>query len=156
MASQPTHDKLPQLAYARMGPCASMHAVLTRAMVRRALVGLLMYASPVVLAADTQLIQVQPGQNTDVYFEINVSGKVYLAIHAPSGGEACASFWWIKWPFGATESLGWQCNSASFDVPGITSLALSAKLRVGGAKQPLKIVVAANQQVAHSATVTFP
>ena len=38
-------------------------------------------------APEHQVITVDRGQNTDVYFEINVSGKVFLSIHAPPGGE---------------------------------------------------------------------
>jgi hypothetical protein len=106
--------------------------------------------------ANTQTISVEPGKNTDVYFEINLAGKVFLVIYAPAGGEACADFWWIKWPLGNTQSLGRHCGSASFDIPGVFDLAISAKLRVGGARQPLKLVAAANEQVAHSATVNFP
>lgn len=107
-------------------------------------------------AADTQLISVTPGKNTDVYFEINVSGKVYLAINAPAAGEPCANFWWIQWPFGNIKDLGRHCGIVAFDIPGFFDLAFSAKLRVGGAKQPLKIVAAANQQVAQTLKVTFP
>src|SRR5437016_5988569 len=36
-------------------------------------------------ASAVQTIVVEPGRNTDVYFEINLSGKVYLVISAPAG-----------------------------------------------------------------------
>ena len=107
-------------------------------------------------APTTQIISVETGKNTDVYFEINISGSVSLAIHAPPGGEACADFWWIKWPFGNIEDLGRHCGSINFDIPGWSHLALSAKLRVGSAKQPLKIVAAATEQTALSTAVHFP
>jgi hypothetical protein len=76
--------------------------------------------------------------------------------NAPEGGEARANFWWIKWPFRRIEDVGRRCNSAALAIPGIGSSAFAAKLRVGGAKQPLKIVAAAAEEVAHSATVHFP
>jgi hypothetical protein len=116
-------------------------------------------ASALVARADsskTEVITVQPGKNTDVYLEINLSGKVYLAIQAPVGGEACANFWWIKWPFGNIQDLGRHCGNAAFDIPGLSSFAFSAKLRVGGAKQLVKVVAGASEEVAHSATVHFP
>jgi hypothetical protein len=116
----------------------------------------LLTSTPFSIAADTQLISVNAGENRDVYFEINLSGKVSLAIYAPNGGEACADFWWIEWPLGNTESLGRQCTNATFDIPGLSKFAISAKLRVGGARQPLKVVAGANQEVAHSVTVGFP
>jgi hypothetical protein len=105
--------------------------------------------------ADFQVISVESGHNTDVYFEINVSGKVYLAIYAPPGGDACANFWWIKFPLGSIKDLGRHCGTVSLEIPGLAELTLSAKLRVGTAKQPLKIIAAANEKVARSVTVHF-
>jgi hypothetical protein len=106
-------------------------------------------------AADSQTISVEPGKNTDAYLEVNVSGTLYVAIHS-AGGQPCANFWWIKWPFGNIENVGRKCGNASFKIPGIFDLAVIAKLRVGGAEQPLKVVVAANEQVAQSVSVKFP
>jgi hypothetical protein len=117
---------------------------------------MIIYAGQSARAAEYQVISVASGKNSDVYFEINLSGKVYLSIRSPPGTQPCGDFWWIKWPFGNIESLGHFCNSASFEIPGITSLAISAKLRVGGVSQPLKIVAGSTEQIAHSVSVSFP
>lgn len=104
---------------------------------------------------DLQFIDVPAGSQQDLYFEINVKGTVYLKIAAEGGGQACASFWWVKQPFGRVEQLGQPCNFARFDIPGLSSGAISAKLRVGGAARHLKLALSANEQVARGATITF-
>jgi hypothetical protein len=107
-------------------------------------------------AADSQTISVQPGKNTDAYLEVNVSGTLYVSIRSIAG-FSCANFWWIKWPLGNIQDVGKQCGNTSFKIPGIfDGAAFAAKLRVGGAQQPLKVVVAANEQVAQTVSVTFP
>jgi hypothetical protein len=105
-------------------------------------------------AADYQLISVEPGQNVDLYFEINLSGEVFLRIGS-RGGSGCADFWWINWPFGNLQSLGSHCGAARFKIPGLTSFAIASKLRAGGVTEPTKIVAAASEQVANSVPITW-
>lgn len=104
---------------------------------------------------EQQVSELKPGESIDVYFEINLSGKVFVYIVAESGGEACADFWWITWPFGRNEDMGRFCQEATFDIPGWTSVAISSKLRAGGAKNRLKIAVRANEEVANKITIKF-
>ena len=109
----------------------------------------------IVTAAEHQIILVNPGQNTDVYFEINLKGSVFLSIYSPDGGDQCAEFWWITWPFGSVKSIGRLCDSARLEIPGLSAFAVSAKLRVGGAKVPLKVVAAATEEVSQAVKVSF-
>ena len=100
-------------------------------------------------AADYQVIDVQPGQTVDVYFEFNLSGSVSLRI-ATKAGPGCADMWWIKWPLGDIQSLGRRCGSARLSLPGITDFAFAGKLRATGVSVPTKIVAAASERVANS------
>jgi hypothetical protein len=105
-------------------------------------------------AADYQVIDVQPGQTVDVYFEINLSGSVSLRV-ATKAGPGCAEMWWIKWPLGDIQSLGKKCGSARIVLPGITDFAFAGKLRATGVKMPTKIVAAANERVANSVSLQW-
>ena len=116
----------------------------------------LVLAVPARAAENYQIIDVPTGAPRDVYFEINLSGKVYLHLVAENGAEACAEFWWIKWPVGNIKSLGRHCGNAEFETPGLLDFAFSAKLRVGGANTHPKIVASDDVQVANTITVTFP
>jgi len=107
------------------------------------------------VAADPQRVDLAKGGTADVYFEMNISGKLFVSMAARPGESACADFWWIKWPFGTVESLGRHCGFASFDIPGLTSFAVSAKLRAGGPANDVKLAVSATEAVAHSATFEF-
>lgn len=117
---------------------------------------LALWQSSGVLAADAlQRIDLNKGTTVDVYFEVNVDGKLYVRIAAKPGESNCADFWWIKWPFGNVESLGRHCDFASFSIPGIMNLAYSAKLRAGGTTNNVKLGVSATESVAHSSTFNF-
>lgn len=121
------------------------------------LVSGLLLATAARSAGEFEIIDVPAATNKDVYFQINVSGKVYLRLVAENGGEACADFWWIKWPLGTVEKLGRHCGSAQFTIPTFFSdFAVSSKLRVGGANTHLKIAASDSIQVSSNATVTFP
>jgi hypothetical protein len=107
-----------------------------------------------VQAAEYQVIDLQPGQTVDVYFDINLSGSVSLRIVTKSG-LGCAELWWIKWPLGDIKSLGRKCGSARIALPGITDFAIAGKLRAGGASVPMKIIAASNERVANSVTLQW-
>jgi hypothetical protein len=111
-------------------------------------------STPNVRAADYQVIDVQPGQTVDVYFEINLSGTVSLRI-ATKTGLGCAELWWIKWPLGDIKSLGRKCGSARLALPGITDFAVAGKLRATGVSVPTKIIAASNERVANSVSLQW-
>jgi hypothetical protein len=68
-------------------------------------------------AADYQIIALQPGQTTDVYFEFNLSGQVSLRI-VTQLGPGCAEMWWITWPLGRITSIRRKCGSVRLPIPG--------------------------------------
>ncbi len=105
---------------------------------------------------DYKLIEIGPGETKDLYFEVNLAGSIHVRIAAAPGAEPCADFWWIKWPLGTIKDLGRQCGSASFEIPGWLDFSLSAKLRVGNARTPLKIVASENATVANSVVLSIP
>jgi hypothetical protein len=107
-----------------------------------------------VYAADYQIIDVKPGENVDVYVEINLKGFVYARIQTRNG-PGCANFWWIVWPLGSIKHVGNYCGASRFEIPGWRDLALWSKLRVGGVTEPTKIVAAATEAVAISAPVNW-
>lgn len=101
-------------------------------------------------AQSLQIESLERGETKDLYFQINVAGKVHVKMIASGSGEPCANFWWIKWPFGNVEQLGRHCSFASFDIPGLFRGAVSSKLRVGGSENDLRLGIAADETVARS------
>lgn len=120
-----------------------------------AILAVALLVPPAIPAADYEIIELGPGETKDVYFQINLSGNVYLRIVAEPGGQACADLWWIKWPLGNIEKLGRHCHTANLKIPGWTSAAISSKLRAGGATHRLKIVASATEEVANKVTIKF-
>lgn len=128
---------------------------LPKGWLRIAVVTLAVLAAPSSKAADPAIVEIKAGETVDAYFSINTKGKVFLKIAAPPGEEACADFWWIKWPWGTIEQLGRHCNNAAFEIPSLFALTISAKLRAGGTKNTVKLAVSAAETMAYSHTFTF-
>lgn len=116
---------------------------------------LITLATGSVRAADLRVIEVKPGHSEDAYFSINLKGKVFVQLAAENGAEACAEFWWIRWPLGTVEPLGRHCNMAAFSIPSFFSLTLSSKLRVGGVSNRVKLAISARESIAYSHKFTF-
>ena len=110
--------------------------------------------TPIVRAADYQVIDVQPAQTVDVYFEINLSGSVSLRI-ATKTGAGCAELWWIKWPLGDIKSLGKKCGIVRLSIPGLTDFSFAGKLRATGVNVPTKIIAASSERVANSVSLQW-
>jgi hypothetical protein len=100
-----------------------------------------------------QFVDVLPGQNVDLFFQINLSGKVYTRIDTRTG-SGCAEFWWILWPFGTIRELGNRCGQAEFEIPSLFDYSIASKLRAGGVSELTKIALSATAEVAQ--TVTIP
>jgi len=112
------------------------------------------FSTPV-WSQDHHTIWVEPGQSVDVYWEINLSGTIYLAADIDSA-SACLDYWWITLPFGRVESLGRHCGRVSFNLPGISSFAIGGKLRAGGAHMRTRIQATSDEKVAiNFPTITF-
>lgn len=127
-------------------------------MLRLALYGLagLIFFSPLrATAEDYQIIDVPSDLASDVFYQFNTKGTVYLKIIAEEGKEPCAEFWWIKWGFGTIEELGRKCGAFSVAIPTLTDGVISSKLRTSGAPYRLKILVTTEESVANSVIMAF-
>jgi hypothetical protein len=100
------------------------------------------------LSADCETRWIEPGFNVDVYWSINLSGRVYLAADIDSQ-PACLDYWWIAWPFTQIKTLGRFCGRVTFDIPGLGDLAIGGKLRAGGAAARTRLRGTASESVAH-------
>lgn len=100
-----------------------------------------------------QIIDVPPGQASDLFFFVNTSGKVYVKIVAEGNNRPCSNLWWIKWGVGTVEQLGEKCGNFSLDIPGLP--AVSGKLRIAGRDYRMKVAISSDETVAHSATINF-
>ncbi|MCX5538109.1 hypothetical protein M3A49_01115 [Paraburkholderia sp. CNPSo 3076] len=107
------------------------------------------------LCEQPHVVTVQPGATEELFFQVNLSGNIYVRLGTEDGSEPCADFWWITWPLGTVESLGRHCGFATFSIPGWSKLAVSSKLRVGRTKSVTKIAVFENSSVAHSWKFSF-
>jgi hypothetical protein len=108
------------------------------------------------VAQEHQLIRVASGATEDIYFEINLSGNLYLSIRSPDG-IGCVDLWWIKWPLGNLTQLGKRCGNVRLAIPGISDFAISAKLRARAESKPIAIVASSSEKVAYDfPSVSFP
>lgn len=106
-------------------------------------------------ARDYEIVSIKAGDTADVYFQINLSGTLYLNIRTKEG-EGCAHLWWIKWPMGTIQNEGKQCGFVKLDIPGIFDFSISSKLRASAEGSDIKIGYSANEAVAHTITLDFP
>ena len=114
-----------------------------------AIVGLaLSVPANVARAEDYTTVWIEPGKTEDVYWSINLSGKVYLTADV-DGQPACLEYWWIVWPFTQIKKLGQVCGRATFDLPGLSDFAIGGKLRAGGASARTRLRGTSDERVAH-------
>jgi hypothetical protein len=99
-------------------------------------------------AEDYKTIWVDPGKNVDVYWDINLSGRVFLAADI-NGGPACLDYWWIVWPFTQIKQLGHHCGRVTFNLPALSDWAVGGKLRAGGANVRTRLQGTASEALAH-------
>jgi hypothetical protein len=99
-------------------------------------------------AEDYSTVWVDPGRSVDVYWDINLSGRVFLAADV-DGRAACLDYWWIVWPFTQIKQLGRHCGRATFDLPTLSDWAIGGKLRAGGADARTRLRGASSESVAH-------
>lgn len=120
----------------------------TALFLRMALFALCVSLLPGVAASrDWLVVWINPGQNVDIYTQVNMSGRIFVAADI-GGNPACLNYWWITWPLGRIEDLGRHCGRAAFDVPGWSSLTISSRLRAGGAEAPTRVQGSAIEAIA--------
>src|SRR5579864_6609087 len=89
----------------------------------------LLFIATSAMAQQTQIIKVPQGQSADLWFGVNVTGKVYVQI-ATRDGMNRMKLWWVKWGIGATEDLGSRGPISALEIPIAWWKGLvSAKLR---------------------------
>jgi hypothetical protein len=98
-------------------------------------------------AEEAQTLWINPSKAVDVYWSLNLSGTAYVAADV-DGRPACLDYWWIKWPTTSIKSLGRQCGSAAFTLPGLSELAIGGKLRAGNASERTRLRGTASEKVA--------
>lgn len=119
-----------------------------------ATVALLIATGPAA-ARDYETVSIKAGDTADVYFQVNLSGTLYLDIRTKEGA-GCANLWWIKWPLGTIKDEGRRCGFVKLDIPGFLDFSLSSKLRASTDGTDIKIGYSADEAVAHTITFDFP
>src|SRR5690349_6082205 len=104
-------------------------------------------------SANYQIFTLRAGRNTQIFYEVNTSGTVFLKIESRDGAPACANFWWITIPWGKNKDLGHQCGQARFEIPGFPHF--GSRLRVGGADEGTRVLLTTEESVANS-ILTIP
>jgi hypothetical protein len=99
-------------------------------------------------AGEYETFWVDPGKSVDVYWSINLSGKVFLVADV-GGNPACLDYWWIVWPFTQIKQLGRHCGRVTFQLPTLSDWAIGGKLRAGGADAQTRVRGTAQESVAH-------
>jgi hypothetical protein len=102
-------------------------------------------------AQEHQIIRLEAGATEDTYFEINLSGNLYLSIRSPDG-IGCVDLWWVRWPLGILTQPGNQCGNVRLPIPGIMDFALWSKLRARAGSEPVVIIASARESV----VINFP
>jgi hypothetical protein len=95
-------------------------------------------------------IRIPAGQTVDLWFGVNVTGKVSYAIRTKDGTNTI-HMWWILEPTGRVKQLGKRSNDGSLKIPGLTAASVSAKLR-GSATVDTVVYIGENVSVDHSLT----
>jgi hypothetical protein len=95
-------------------------------------------------------VKVAAGQTADLWFGVNVKGKIHYAIRTKHGSNQMR-MWWITEPLGAVKQLGMLKNSGSLDIPSKLNASIVAKLR-GKATEDTIVYIGENVQVDNSVT----
>lgn len=101
-----------------------------------------------------QVIKIAKGQTADIWFGVNVSGKVHLAVRTRDGSNK-VNMWWLTWGVGSTNNLGQWGPNGDLNIPiswwkGV----VSAKLR-GRASQETVVYVSDKVAIDYSKTFVW-
>lgn len=103
-------------------------------------------------------INLSAGETKDVWFGVNLTGKLTIGIRTQDGINA-ADFWWITWGVGSVKNLGAFSNVQTIEIPiSLFKGVISAKLRARAAQSPTVVVVSedAGLLVSTLASISFP
>jgi hypothetical protein len=96
-------------------------------------------------------VRVAAGETADLWFGVNVKGRVHYVIRTKDGSNQMR-MWWITEPLGTVKQLRTLKNSGSLDIPGKLNASITAKLR-GMATVDTLVYIGENVQVGN--TMTF-
>jgi hypothetical protein len=104
-------------------------------------------------SVSTKKINVRAGQAADLWFGINVTGKVHFAIRTRDGNNK-TQMWWIMEPLGTVKRLGTVADHGTLEIPGKMKGSISAKLR-GKALVDTIVYIGENVEVDNSLTFSW-
>lgn len=105
-------------------------------------------------ARDYDVVSLKSGERKEVYFQINLSGNVYLDIRNKDGA-GCATLEWTSWWNMWRKEEQRQCGFATIKIPGVFDGAVWGTLWAT-AEGDIKIGYSADERVARSITFEFP
>lgn len=98
-----------------------------------------------------KVIEIRAGETKEVFYGVNVKGKVYFRIRTRDGRNAVAMWWTRIGPFFKNKHLGVKSGDGSVEIPGWS---LNPRLKAK-ASSDAKILVSYNNEAAWKATFDF-
>lgn len=99
----------------------------------------------IISSADGDQVRINPNETKDLYFFINLSGRLYYKVQNKSGTNKVKA-WWVKGPFGSVEGVGNLVGSGNIPFKGL----LWGKLKVSDADSETVIYVTEEAKVANN------
>jgi hypothetical protein len=90
-------------------------------------------------------IKILPGETKQIYFYVNLDGRLYYKIQNKSGTNKVKA-WWIKGPFGSVEGISDLVGTGNIPFKGL----LWGRLKVSNADSETMIYVTEEAQVANN------
>lgn len=95
---------------------------------------------------DATIVHVPAGETKLIYWEVNLSGVVWISIRRESS-LGCAELFWRTYPFFGRTPLGERCGSFQLSVPSLSSGALAAALYARANDDGATVVGGSNESV---------
>jgi hypothetical protein len=99
-------------------------------------------------------IKIPAGKSSDLWFGINVTGKLNYSICTRDGSNKLR-MWWIMEPLGTVKQLGSLANTGTLKIPSALDASISAKLRASATSDTV-IYIGENVSIANSVTFHWP
>lgn len=102
------------------------------------------------------VVHLRDGETKSVYWQINLTGVVFLSIRS-AAGAGCARMFWRTFPLNRTVSLEEICGNVRLEIPGIRNGAIMSTLWARANQGEVKIVGSSSERVAYDfPPVSFP
>lgn len=103
-------------------------------------------------ADDAAVTELKRGEETLVYWQINLTGLLWLSIRGPTGLD-CVHLHWRTYPLFLKKSIGKTCGNVRLEVPGLSSGAVAASLYARSDVDDVTIIGSSSETVAHNYTL---